>query len=238
MKTTTFENQKIKPCPFCAETIQLRAVKCRFCNEFLNTPKAKALAKDSEADFDDEYDELEDGKLFAGRPSLFGMVGTMLKAGIFFAIAVILLEYPAQNWIRSAMESSGYALSDAQYYAIIDYKKTFAAGLMALVAMILLYKFVKLKMTYYEVTSERIEWSRGILDRRVDNIDMFRVVDLRLRKSLLDLLFGIGTVVLITTDKSDPEFAFQKVRHCRELYDVIKNASLEADRKNSVVHLE
>jgi hypothetical protein len=42
----------------------------------------------------------------------------------------------------------------------------------------------------------------------------------------------------MTTDKSDPEFVFEKVRHCRELYDVIKRASLEADRRTGVVHLE
>jgi hypothetical protein len=45
-------------------------------------------------------------------------------------------------------------------------------------------------------------------------------------------------VALVTTDKTDPEFEFEKVRDCRYLYDVIKKASLEADRKTGVVHLE
>ena len=93
-------------------------------------------------------------------------------------------------------------------------------------------------MMYYEVTSDRIEFSRGIFDRRVDNLDMFRVVDLNLRRSLLDCLFGIGAVKLVTTDKTDPEFIFEKIRGPRILYDIIKKASLEADQKNSVIHLE
>jgi hypothetical protein len=59
-----------------------------------------------------------------------------------------------------------------------------------------------------------------------------------MRRSLLDCILGIGTVVLTTTDKSDPEFVFEKVRYCRDLYDAIKKASLEADHKGSVVHLE
>ncbi|MHC4542783.1 MAG: PH domain-containing protein [Planctomycetota bacterium] len=88
------------------------------------------------------------------------------------------------------------------------------------------------------MNADRIEWSRGILDRRVDNIDMFRVIDLKMRRSLLDCIFGVGTVALVTTDKSDPEFVFEKMRYSRDLYDIIKKASLEADRKTGVVHLE
>ena len=91
---------------------------------------------------------------------------------------------------------------------------------------------------FYEVTSDRIEFSRGILDRKIDNLDMFRVIDLNLRRSLLDCVTGVGNVTLTTTDKSDPTFRFEKVRRVRTLYDVIKKASLEADRNTNVVHLE
>jgi membrane protein YdbS with pleckstrin-like domain len=104
--------------------------------------------------------------------------------------------------------------------------------------LFLLLKMVRLKTIYYEVTPARIEWGRGIFDRKVDNLDMFRVLDLKLRRSILDCVFGIGTVVLITSDKSDPEFTFEKIRDPRSLYDVIKKASLDADRRSNVVHLE
>ena len=56
--------------------------------------------------------------------------------------------------------------------------------------------------------------------------------------SLLDCIVGVGTVALVTTDKTDPKFVFEKVRNCRLLYDSIKKASLEADRRTGVVHLE
>jgi uncharacterized membrane protein YdbT with pleckstrin-like domain len=114
------------------------------------------------------------------------------------------------------------------------------AGLVigALAVLKLLIGILELKMIYYEVNADLIEWSRRILDRRVDNIDMFRVVDLKMRRSLLDCIFGVGTVELITTDKTDPKFVFEKIHDCRDLYDIIKKASLEADRKTGVVHLE
>jgi hypothetical protein len=67
---------------------------------------------------------------------------------------------------------------------------------------------------------------------------MFRIIDLKLRMTAFDSMVGIGTVVLITTDKTDPEFVFEKVRNPRQLYDAIKKAALDADRRGSVVHLE
>jgi hypothetical protein len=72
----------------------------------------------------------------------------------------------------------------------------------------------------------------------VDNIDLFRIIDLKLRRSLLECLLGIGTVTLITSDESDPEFEFRKVHQCRYLYDTLKTAGLQADKKQRVLHVE
>ncbi len=227
---------KTKPCPFCAETIQAAAVKCRFCGEFLNTEKAKALESAPDADPQSpKEEEGDDSILFAGSPSLFGIAPAILKGLLIAALAWLLLKFPVENTI---IKFSSLQLTEAQILAAGRYRVLAAFGLIAIVVLGLMFKAIKLKMIYYEVSSDRIEYSRGILDRKVDNIDMFRVVDLKMRRNLLDCIFGIGTVALVTTDKTDPQFVFEKVRYCRDLYDVIKKASLAADRKTGVVHLE
>lgn len=229
-------DMQTKSCPFCAESIQVAAVKCRFCGEFLNSEKAKALQAKMDSDSQpSEEEESDDGILFADKPSLFGMAPAMLKALVVIALAWFLAKLPLETFANNLLSLK---LTANQAFAIGRYRMIAGLGLAALAVLILLFKALKLKMIYYEVTADRIEWSRGILDRRVDNIDMFRVIDLKMRRNLLDCIFGIGTVVLTTTDKSDPEFVFEKVRDCRDLYDAIKKASLEADRTTGVVHLE
>lgn len=231
---------RLKQCIFCAETIQADAVKCRFCGEFLNTEKAKKLQRAAQHREDEDGEQQEDDNtLFAGRPSLLGLIGAAVKAAIVLFFAVMLARLPVENYIAVLVEKfSSTLLNDSQYYAIVEYKKIVSLGLVMLIVLWFLFRVLKLKMTYYEVTGERIEYSRGIFDRKVDNLDMFRVVDLKLRRSLLDCIVGIGRVTLITSDKSDPEFTFEKVRRCRGLYDAIKKASLEADQKQGVIHLE
>ena len=93
-------------------------------------------------------------------------------------------------------------------------------------------------MTHYKVSADRIEYSRGVFGQKIDNLDMFRVVDIKLHRSFFDCIVGVGTVMLTTTDKSHPEFVFEKVKNSQQLYDIIKKASLSADRRTNVIHME
>jgi len=212
--------------------IRAQAIKCRFCAEFLNTDEAKALQANSQSNDDSAQ---ADKILFAARPSLWAMTSALIKGLLVSALAVFLLKLPLENMVSSLLKLE---LTDNQALLIGKYRVIGGIGLIILVSLILLLKMLRLKMTRYVVSPDRVEWSRGILDRKVDNLDMFRVIDLKMRRSLLDCIVGVGTVGLITTDKTDPEFTFEKMRHSRRLYDAIKKASLAADRRDGVVHIE
>jgi len=236
--------QRTKPCPFCAETIRFAAIKCRFCGEFLTGDRRQAVEKlraglaetepDSETD-GETTDEAESDILWSGRPSVLAVAGAAARTTFLLALCGAAYHYPLTLLITHIPKTKVPA---AQLATIEGWIDVAALGLAIVALLVLAWKIASLKSIHYEVSPDRVEWSRGIFDRQVDNIDMFSVVDLKLRRSLLECLLGIGTVVLITKDESDPEFEFVKVRRCRYLYDTLKEAGLKADKRRNVLHID
>ena len=168
---------------------------------------------------------------------MFASPAVYLRAGIILAAGILLYNLPLENYINR-LSVERFEFTDDQYLMVQSYRIliSFAVCLFAIIYMVV--KILVWKSIGYEVSPDRIEWSRGILSRKIDNLDMFRVEDLKLHQTLFDCLLGIGTVKLYTRDKSDNQFEFFKVRKPRKLYDIVKKAALKADTKQNVVHIE
>ncbi|HOK66927.1 MAG TPA: PH domain-containing protein [Anaerohalosphaeraceae bacterium] len=236
--------RKTKPCPFCGEEILADAVKCRWCREFL-TEDENALPTSHHAGTAPSLNRAAPrpaaeaapksalpAETLSVRPSLWEMAGTFFAAVLFAALGICLMVWPFEKYL------SDPSRSQPSVQTVLRAADWAGAVILLVAVMRAAYRVLYLKSIFYQISPDRIEWNRGIFNRKVDNIDMFRVIDIKLRRSLMDCLLGIGKITLMTRDETDPVFEFEKIRRPREVYDYIKAASLAADRKQGVVHLE
>jgi uncharacterized membrane protein YdbT with pleckstrin-like domain len=68
--------------------------------------------------------------------------------------------------------------------------------------LILLYKWVETMSSRYELTPQRLIVRKGIFMKSIDEVELYRIKDVRLNFSLLNQMAGIGTICLTSSDET------------------------------------
>lgn len=83
--------------------------------------------------------------------------------------------------------------------------------------------------TQYTLTREKLLIRTGILNTQEEEVRLYRILDVTLRRSLWERLFGLGTIHCCSADKSSPEFDITWIPDCSRVKDLLSDA-VEAQR--------
>lgn len=108
----------------------------------------------------------------------------------------------------------------------------------ALPLLFILWNFLSVKTTVYQLTNERLKTSFGILNKRVDELELYRVKDYRLEQPLYLRLFGLGNIILDTSDRSNPIMILKAVPEPSELLDCIRKHVEERRTSKSIREID
>ncbi|MEY8388674.1 PH domain-containing protein [Oscillospiraceae bacterium 38-13] len=84
-----------------------------------------------------------------------------------------------------------------------------------------------LSFTQYRLSEDRLFCETGLFNLRSDEVLLYRVRDLRLTISLGQRLFGVGTVCVVSSDKSIPHLDLKNIKDPRGVKELI-HQSVEA----------
>ncbi|HWT85387.1 MAG TPA: PH domain-containing protein [Myxococcales bacterium] len=126
----------------------------------------------------------------------------------------------------------------------VGYQRTVAPVLAGPVAaafllwsLYMLATFVSRRAVRYTLTAQRLEVERGILGKRYESIDLWRVRDMVLEQTLFERMRGVGRITVLSSDQAEPELLVGPVAGARPLYDRLRDAVALARKEARVVPL-
>jgi len=88
--------------------------------------------------------------------------------------------------------------------------------------------------TNYTLTNQRLIIKMGILVRNTDEIELYRVKDLKSNASILNRLAGIGSILITTTEVQGGIFALDNIRQPEEVRELMRELTESVRKKRGV----
>lgn len=106
----------------------------------------------------------------------------------------------------------------------------------ALALLIAAVKWFQNLTTTYEVTQDRLILHRGILRKSIDEIELYRIKDIRIDFSLINQWAGIGTITLLSSDETTAgrPFAIRNIEQAQARREKLRDLVNAARRARGV----
>jgi uncharacterized membrane protein YdbT with pleckstrin-like domain len=104
-------------------------------------------------------------------------------------------------------------------------------------AFLLLSVWARTRSARWKLTSRRIEIETGLLSKRIDTLELWRVRDVELRQTVLDRLVGTCTLLITAHDGGSPVLELRGLPEDRTIYDRLMAAVMQARQQRGVMNL-
>lgn len=86
-----------------------------------------------------------------------------------------------------------------------------------------------LSFTKYMMTEDRLFIEQGFLNKKEDEVRLYRIMDVSLTRSFLQRIFGVGTIHCCSADKTMKDFDILSVKNPKDVKEQLSQL-IEAQR--------
>jgi uncharacterized membrane protein YdbT with pleckstrin-like domain len=107
-----------------------------------------------------------------------------------------------------------------------------ALGGVVLLLVFMIWKYLVVRTQGFELTSERLRITRGVINQQVDEIELYRVKDSLLVRTWWMRIIGLSSISLGTSDRSMPNLIIPAIHGGMEMREILrKQVELQRDKK-------
>ena len=86
-----------------------------------------------------------------------------------------------------------------------------------------------LSFTVYKLTEEKLLVETGLFNINQEEVRLYRILDVTLKRSLGQRIFGLGTIHCCSADKTTPEFDIKNIKNSESVKEMLSDL-IEAQR--------
>ncbi len=128
--------------------------------------------------------------------------------------------------IAAGLLVAGVALAQLVHPAFISF--------VAVAVMVLLHVWIRFASRKYRITNQRLFATRGLIARNTEEIELFRVKDVKVDQGILQRLLGYGTVTVFSSDETAPKLAIAEIGDPMEVKETLRTLYRTARKEAGV----
>lgn len=98
----------------------------------------------------------------------------------------------------------------------------FALCLLVLPIPYALWKWLQTRNVRYTLTDQRLKFTRGIVSKITEDLELYRVRDTRFQQSLIERMAGLGEIVVFTTDETSAQLSLPFIRDAEAVREKLR----------------
>ena len=103
---------------------------------------------------------------------------------------------------------------------------------------VILWKWLVVKNTKYELTTQRLRMRHGVLNKNTDELELYRVRDYRLDQPFFLRIFSLGNIILQTSDRTHPRVELKAITNGEEMRELLRTYVEECRTRKGVRELD